>query len=123
MPESAGNASLRSTSDPLDSDTHDWNADTGASAHMTPCHQWLHNYTPYRVPIRLADNTIIYSVGKGSVFFEPVIRGREAKAVEFTEVLHVPQLRNNLLAVLYLTRRCGYYTTINGTHMSFILNR
>ena len=54
--ERAGNASLRSTpSDPflplvLDAD-HDWNADLGATSHMTPHCHWLHNYTPKRVAI------------------------------------------------------------------------
>jgi hypothetical protein len=58
--ERAGNASLRSI-DPcdalsplqLDADV-DWNADTGATSHMTPHRHWLRNYTPKRIPIKLA---------------------------------------------------------------------
>jgi hypothetical protein len=50
--ERAGNASLRSI-DPcdalsllqLDADV-DWNADTGATSHMTPHRHWLRNYMP-----------------------------------------------------------------------------
>ena len=74
--ESAGNASLCS-SDPsdhlcplqLDADV-DWNVDTGATAHMTPHCHWLCNYTSKRVLIKLADHTIVYSAGVGSVVFQ-----------------------------------------------------
>ena len=79
--EHAGNASLRSTpSNPfsplmLDAD-HDWNVDSGATSHMTPHHHWLRNYTPKHVAIKLADNTVVYSAGVGSVVFNPVIDGK-----------------------------------------------
>ena len=71
-PEFAGNASLRSfdSSDPLcplQLDAHaDWNADTGATSHMTPHRHWLRNYAPKRVAIKLADNNIVYSTGVGT---------------------------------------------------------
>ena len=123
--ESAGNASLRSSdpSDPLcplqlDADI-DWNADTRATAHMTPHRHWLRNYTPKRVPIKLADHTIVYSAEVGSVVFQPVIEGRSMRAVELTRVLHVPDLRNNLLSVLYLTRHSGFVVNINSSTMVF----
>jgi hypothetical protein len=70
--EFAGHASLRSVdpSDPLtplqvDAD-FDWNADTGATSHMTPHRHWIRNYTPLCIPIKLADNTVIYSAGVGT---------------------------------------------------------
>jgi hypothetical protein len=76
--EFAGNTSLRSF-DPshplcplqLDADA-DWNADTGATSHMTPHRHWLRNYAPRHVPIKLADNNIVYSAGVGTVLFNPV---------------------------------------------------
>jgi hypothetical protein len=71
---------------------------------MTPHRHWLRNYAPRRVPIKLADNNIVYSAGVGTVVFNPVINGKNVRAVEFTRVLHVPDIRNNLLSVLYLTR-------------------
>jgi len=125
--ESAGNASLHSfapsghpSKSQLDTHTH-WNADTGASSTMTPNRHWMHNYTPYCIPIRLADDTIVYSAGIGSVLFLPEVEGKKSdKIVEFTRVLHVPQLGTNLLAVLYLTRRCGYQITIDHTTMHFV---
>jgi transposase InsO family protein len=86
---------------------------------MTPHRHWLRNYSPKRVPIKLADNTVVYSAGVGSVVFHPTLEGKRGRAVEFSNVLHVPQLRNNLLAVLYLTRRSSFDVHINATHMSF----
>jgi hypothetical protein len=80
-----------------------WNADTGASSHMTPHRHWLRNYKPYHIEIKLADGKSIYSEGVGSVQFEPMIDGKVGPAVEFTNVLHVPSLQNNLLSVLYLS--------------------
>ena len=86
---------------------------------MTPHHHWLHNYTPKYVTIKLADNTIVYSARVGSVVFNPVIDGKRGQAVEFSNVLHVPKLQNNLLAVLYLTRHSFFVVHINATHMTF----
>ena len=47
------------------SNTFHWITDTGATSHMTPHKTWIRNYTPYKVPIRLADNCVIYSEGGG----------------------------------------------------------
>src|ERR1700709_616382 len=123
--EFAGNASLCSF-DPshplcplqLDADA-DWNADTGATSHMTPHRHWLRNYDPKRVAIKLADNNIVYSAGVGTVVFSPAVDGKTVRAVELTRVLHVPDLRNNLLSVLYLTRNIGFTVHINSSNMSF----
>ncbi|KIN92924.1 hypothetical protein M404DRAFT_35803 [Pisolithus tinctorius Marx 270] len=73
--EFAGNASLRFP-DPssllcplqLDADIH-WIADSGATAHMTLHRHWLRNYSPKHIPIKLADNKIVYSAGIGSVLY------------------------------------------------------
>jgi hypothetical protein len=90
---------------------------------MTPHRHWVRNYTPLCIPIKLADNTIIYSAGVGTVMFNPVIRGRPSRAVEFTRVLHVPQLQNNLLSCLYLTHHKGYEIHISSNSMDFLLSR
>jgi hypothetical protein len=100
-----------------------WLADTGATSHMTPHRAWMCNYTAHIVPIKLADHTIIYSVGMGSVVIHPVIKGQEACPVELTRVLHVPQLRNNLLACLHLTKRKGIRLEVNDSTMFFKRDR
>ena len=85
---------------------------------MPHCH-WLQNYILKCVPIKLTDNTIVYSAGVGSVVFEPVIDGKSSQAVKFSNILHVPELRNNLLSILYLTHHSRFVVHINVTHMSF----
>jgi hypothetical protein len=65
--ESAGNASLLSSSTSNPTSHFSWNADSGASSHMTSHREWFLNYTPYCAPVRLADNTLIHSAGRGDV--------------------------------------------------------
>ena len=91
----------------------DWNTDSGATSHMTPHRHWIRNYRPLRLPIRLADDLIVYSAGVGSVVFNPTIRGKTMRPVEFTRVLHVPDLKSNLLSILYLTRHKQFTIHIN----------
>ena len=114
--ESAGEASAFDVMDPrsplvTDAGT-DWNADTGATRHMTPHRHWFKDYKPCQIPIRLADHKIIHSTGCGSVLFRPLIDGKPQRLLEFHNVLHVPQLRSNLLSVLYLVREQRYAVTI-----------
>ena len=75
---------------------------------MTPHKHWFRSYSPHIVPIRLANNSIIYSAGIGSVEFQPVIGGIPKCPVVFHDVLHVPQLGSNLLSLFHLTRLKGY---------------
>jgi hypothetical protein len=122
--ESAGNASsCHISSSPLQINANfDWNADSGATSHMTPHSHWIRNYTPFRTPIRLANDLIVYSAGVGSVRFAPTIRGKSARVVEFTRVLHVPDLRTNLLSILYLTRQKQFTVHIDSHEMRFTRN-
>src|SRR5271168_2781560 len=71
------------------------------------------------MPIHLANNLIVYSAGIGSVVFVPTIRGRTLRAVEFSRVLHVPDLRTNLLSILYLTRHKQFTVSIDAHEMRF----
>ncbi|KZS97033.1 hypothetical protein SISNIDRAFT_398924, partial [Sistotremastrum niveocremeum HHB9708] len=59
---------------------------------MTPHRHWFHNYQPYVTPIRLADGSIVYSAGIGTVQFQPRLDGKAQRLVEFHRVLHVPDL-------------------------------
>jgi hypothetical protein len=78
-----------------------WNADAGTSAHTT-CHRhWMRNLKPHCVQIRLADGSVVYAEGVGSVRFNPVVNGPEMAPLEFTNVLYVPALCSNLFSVLY----------------------
>ena len=122
--EFAGNASCRSSQPTITStSTYLWIADTGASSHMTPHRHWLRDYTPLRVPIHLADNTVIYSKGVGNVVFNPTMYGKVMRSVEFTRVLHVPALQNNLLSVLYLSRQRGIDILISSAKLDMVFSQ
>ena len=87
----AGNASAFNFSDPsspllTDAGT-DWVADTGATRHMTPHRHWFTSYAPFSVPIRLANNKVIHSTGKGTVRFQPLLNGKPQRLLEFHDVL------------------------------------
>jgi hypothetical protein len=53
------------------------------------------------------------------VVFSPVVDRKTVRAVKCTRGLHVPDLRHNLLSVLYLTCNIGFTVHINSSHMSF----
>ena len=104
---------MSSSSSSIPLSNQNWLADTGATSHMTPHRHWVHNYTPLRIPIRLADNRVIYSSGVGTVVFNPVIDGKPLQTLEFTKVLHVPGLENSLFSCLYLTKHKGFEIRID----------
>jgi hypothetical protein len=108
-------------SSPLDTPAYTlWNADSGASSHMTPHRHWLRNYKPCRIEVKLADGSSIYSEGVGSVLFKPVINGSPAQQFEFTNVLHVPALRTNLFSVLFLAMHRNFLINIKKDTLSFM---
>jgi hypothetical protein len=81
IPDAPQSASIASASalfsaTSTDSHTSSWNADTGASAHMTFNSHWMLNLVPHRIPIRLADGSVVYSEGIGSVQFTLVVHGQ-----------------------------------------------
>jgi len=121
-PQSAYIASASALFSALSSDSHtsSWNADTGASAHMTFNRHWMRNMTPHRIPIRLADGSVVYSEGIGTVQFNPVVHGQEMAKLEFTNVLYVPSLSSNLFSVLYLTMHRSFTILIEKDTLHFI---
>ena len=121
-PQSASIASasaLFSTASP-DAHISSWNADTGTSAHMTFNRHWIHHMMPHRIPIRLADGSVVYSEGIGTVQFAPVVNGQEMAPLEFTNVLDVPSLSSNLFSVLYLTMHHSFTIFIERDTLHFV---
>jgi len=89
---------------------------------MTPHRHWLRSYRPHRVPVRLADSTIVYSAGIGSVLFVARAGGEEGPPVRvLSNVLHVPDLRSNLLSVPVFDSQQAVFSVILETVMSFIV--
>ena len=103
-----------------DSHTSSWNADTGASAHITFNRHWMHNMTLHHIPIQLADGSVVYSEGIGTVQFNPVVHGQKMAKLEFTNVLYVPSLSSNLFSVLYLTMHHTFTILIERDTLHFI---
>lgn len=96
-----------------------WIVDTGATSHMTPHRDWFTKYKPDRRPIRLANNHVVYSEGIGTVSFQPIVDGKLVQTLEFSRVLHVPDLKNNLLSALFLTRSKEFIVTITANTVLF----
>ena len=86
---------------------------------MTPYHYWLCNYVPTCVPIKLVNNQTVYSAGEGTVVFNPIVNGKAVRPLEFSQILHVPDLRNNLRSGLFLTCQKGFTVSIDTIKMSF----
>jgi hypothetical protein len=72
--EFAGEASRVLSPSDLTTD-HSWNRDTGATCHMTPHKQWLTHYRAHRVPVRLGDNSVVWSEGIVSAGLSQCLRG------------------------------------------------
>jgi hypothetical protein len=98
-------------------DAH-WIADLGATSHMSTQHHWFKTLKPHIVPIRIANNAIIYSKGIGSVILEPL--DKSLNLLLLSCVLYVPVLQNNLLSVLHLVSTHRFRVEIEGTEMLFL---
>jgi hypothetical protein len=120
--EFAGNTTARTLSTAACPGPDVWIADTGATSHMTPNRHWFLEYKPCKIPVRLADNNVIYAAGVGSIVFTPMKNGQPLRQLVITSVLHVPLLANNLLSVLALTRKKDFEVHIKKSTMTFTLN-
>ena len=79
----------------------------------------MQNLKPHHIQIRLADGSVVFSEGVGSVCFNPVVNGQEMTPLEFTNVLYVPASCSSLFSVLYLTLHCHFTVCIeqDTTHL------
>ena len=67
-----------------------WCTDSGTSAHMTLHRHWFKELKPHKVPIELADNSVVHSEGIGTVIFRP--KDTKLSPILLSDVLYVPQL-------------------------------
>ena len=121
MPKSAHIASVGALFSATQFPSYDpWNVNIGTSAYMTfNCH-WMHNLKSHYILIRLADGSMIYSKGVGTMQFNPVLGGKEMVPLDFINMLYVPSLSSNLLSGLYLTMDHYFNVLIQGDTMHFI---
>jgi hypothetical protein len=94
-----------------------WIADTGATSHMSPHCKWFVKYWPYRIPVHIANNAVVYSTGIGDVVLTPT--GPSMNPCCLTRVLYVPELQNNLLSLLHLIANHSFRVEIEGKRMAF----
>jgi hypothetical protein len=116
--EKAQRAQVRLAASPSSSTDAHWIADTGATSHMTPHHLWFTSYCPHVVPICVANNAVVYSAGVGDVILTPTIASLCSCCLSC--VLHVPDLQNNLFAVLHLTSHHKFCVVIEGLQLQFL---
>ena len=87
---------------------------------MTPHKSYFTSYEPKCTPVRLADGKVVYSAGIGTVDFQTHKGGVNGPLVTISHVLHVPDLRCNLLSVLTLVRTSGFKVVMENTSISFL---
>jgi hypothetical protein len=100
-------------------DAH-WIADSSATSHMSTQRHWFKTLKPHVVPIRVANDAIVYSEGIGSIVMEPT--SNSLGLLLLSSVLYVPALQNNLLSVLHLVSNHRFCVEIEGTGMLFLHN-
>jgi hypothetical protein len=82
-----------------DHTTYDWIVDSGATQHMTFEQEWFTTYehiSPRRV--FMGDDTVLEAIGKGSIRATMQV-GDQLTHTTITQVLHVPEMQNNLILV------------------------
>jgi hypothetical protein len=99
-------AALLNTSD----EKENWYLDSSASHHITPNRNWFIQYTRIEEPERvyLGNNTYCDVIGKGSI----TVQLPNGQIRSINEVLHVPDLRTNLISVGKVTDS-GYDIAFN----------
>ena len=86
---------------------------------MTSHYYWFKTYTHCRKVVCLADNSIIYSASVKSVIFKSTIHGKRARTVEFSNILHILDLRSNLLSCSSFTCSKGFEIDISSHTIIF----
>jgi hypothetical protein len=85
---------------PSESPAHSWILDSGATRVMTPHRHHFTNYRKCQVPVRVANGSIVYSVGAGDIIFRPV----NLPTITYTSALHIPSLTCNLFSFVKFTQ-------------------
>ena len=83
-----------------------WLIDSGASQHMTPDKRGLTKFERFSKPveIKLADNSVLYSYGKGDVYIT-TYDGDKKVTILLKEVLYVPKIQHKLLSLSSMTEK------------------
>ena len=79
----------------------DWFVDNGATCHLTFRNDIFTSFEKFSEPhtIQVANGNVAEAVGKGVVFLEATVSGKQQK-IELRDVWYVPKLQRNLFSVL-----------------------
>ena len=83
----------------------DWIVDSGATRYMTPDRKAFIEYSTVKDwPVETANGTVLPGISLGKVRLFVSIGGR-TRSIVLTDVLHIPQIRGNLISVTKLQDR------------------
>eukprot|EP00794_Sanderia_malayensis_P002050 gene2050-biopygen1853 len=84
----------------------DWWIDSGATQHMTPDRNGMHNFVKFNTPkkVQLADNSVLFSYGKGDLRLV-VYDGCTKVDLKLSNVLYVPKIKKKLLSLPTITEK------------------
>ena len=85
-----------------------WIIDSGATDHMTPHSSYFSSYNAY-ITVANGSNTPI--TGRGNIYLQP--------SFPLKNVLHVPNLSNNLLSIHKITQDLNCAVTFSHSHCVF----
>lgn len=97
-----------------------WFVDSCASAHMSPDRKFFIDYQPYSAEVTVADGTKLIVLGRGNVSVNSCVLGIRTSLL-LKDVLHVPDLEDNLISVQYLDLD-GFATTFQGMNCKITRN-
>lgn len=102
----------------FDQRAHTWVIDSGATTSMTPHRHYFVEYRPKKIPVRVAEGTVVYSAGVGSVIFTPT----NGSPFHLHNVLHVPDIERNLFSHFSFVQQQGVQYTGSSDTLSYIRN-
>jgi hypothetical protein len=82
----------------------------------------MRNLVACKIAVKLANNEIVWAIGKGKVMFTPLINGSPGETLCFTDVLYVPTLQNNLFSILTVVQKSKMCVVIEGKSLDFSKN-
>ena len=87
-------------------ESNTWYLDSGCSRHMTSEETDFSCLKPiHPIPVALADQSVIYAIGEGTVRTEMMDVKGNVVGIAFENVLYVPHLRKKLVSISEVTKR------------------
>jgi hypothetical protein len=79
----------------------DWILDSGCTRHMTSNREAFTDYSTVQRTVEVANGSVLLGIGLGSIRLAVSVEGH-VRSIVLTDVLHVPQIKGNLISVARL---------------------